>query len=181
MFTKKSICTIPNAITLLRLLLIVPFMVFYRSGRIAAALIVVVLSALSDMADGTIARKFNMVSDFGKAFDPVVDKLNQAAAIFCLTEKFPHMIFLLVILIIKELTSGVLTLRAIKKTKAVQSADWHGKLATTSLYTTFAVHLLFPQISGRLSDAMIIVCTLIMLMSFILYTVRNIRYIRSAK
>ena len=180
MFTKKSICTIPNAITFMRLLLIAPFIHFYRGGRTGAALVVVLLSVLSDVADGAIARKFNMVSDFGKALDPVVDKINQAAAIFCLTEKYPHMIFLLIVLIVKELTSGILTLRAIRKSGAVQSADWHGKLTTACLYTTFAIHLLFP-VKAAVSDILIGLCTAIMALSFVLYTIRNIGYIRSAR
>lgn len=95
---------------------------------------VLILSGLTDLADGYIARRFNMTSDLGKALDPVADKLTQAAMMLCLLTRFRLMLIPLSIIVIKELVTGVFSLVVIKKTGRVMSADWHGKLTTLLLY-----------------------------------------------
>ena len=68
------------------------------------------ISGLSDTVDGVIARRFNMVTTFGKAIDPVADKLTQIAMLLCLLTRFPSLIILFVLLLIKEITGGVMSL-----------------------------------------------------------------------
>lgn len=63
---------------------------------------VLLLSGLTDVVDGIIARKCNMISDFGKAFDPIADKLTQAAMLCCLVVRFNYMLIPLGMLVIKE-------------------------------------------------------------------------------
>ena len=78
-FTKKDILTIPNLMTLFRVILI-PFLIlnYVKYQNYKATIIILILSGITDVGDGFVARKFNMVSDFGKFFDPVADKLTQA-------------------------------------------------------------------------------------------------------
>lgn len=91
-FKKDQILTIPNLLSVVRLLLI-PVIVWLYCGKqeYTAAVVVILLSGITDIADGIIARKYHMVSDFGKILDPIADKLTQAAIILCLTYNYPLM------------------------------------------------------------------------------------------
>lgn len=176
---KKKIITIPNLLSLLRLLLI-PVIVWLYLGKEdhLAATAVLVLSGLTDIIDGIIARKFNMVSDFGKAFDPIADKLTQLAVLFCLVTRFPGMLLPLILLLIKEITAGLLSLMVIRKTGNVYGAVWHGKVTTVLLYGTMIVHLLWYRIPALLSGILIGACTAMILLSAILYGRKNIRIMK---
>ena len=85
---KEDILTIPNFLSFFRILLIPVIAVLYSIyDSHIAAVVVIALSGLTDILDGKIARRFNMVSDFGKFIDPVADKLTQLAMILCLLAK----------------------------------------------------------------------------------------------
>ena len=73
-FDKKNL-NVPNALTLLRIILIAPFLYFFLTGNITWALIVVGLSGLSDALDGFIARRYHQITPLGKLLDPLADKL----------------------------------------------------------------------------------------------------------
>ena len=180
-FSRDNILTIPNALSLLRLVLIPFFMALYLKGRYYLALLVIAVSGLTDIADGKIARRFNMVSDFGKAFDPVVDKLSQAGMLSCLAVRFPHLLFLFALLAVKEIVSGILALKAIRSTDEMKSAKWHGKLTTVMVYTTICFHLMWPEVPVILSDTLILITMLIMLYSFSCYAGSHIRDIRRSR
>lgn len=87
-FRKDQVLTIPNLLSVIRLALI-PLIVWLYIGKqeYSAAVAVILISGATDIIDGFIARKFNMVSDLGKILDPVADKLTQATVILCLTVK----------------------------------------------------------------------------------------------
>ncbi len=141
-------------------------------------LLVLLLSGITDIVDGIIARKCNMVSDFGKAFDPVADKLTQMAMLFCLVFRFKYMLVPLVLLVVKEVFTGITALVSIKKTSTVKGAVWHGKLTTVALYSLMAIHLIWYNIPRTLSLILIGICSGIMLMSFIMYTIQNFTAIK---
>lgn len=173
---KEKILTIPNLLSLLRLAMIPVMMWLYLVRKnYGLTTLVLILSGLTDVADGYIARRFNMVSDFGKAFDPVADKLTQIAMLFCLVSRFPLMLLPLVILVIKECFTGITSLLAIRKTGCVKGAVWHGKVTTALLYATLAVHLLWYEISPAVSLVLICLCTVMMLISAVGYAIRNFR------
>lgn len=176
---QKKILTIPNLLSLFRLCLI-PVMIWLYCARknYLATTLTLMLSGLTDIADGIIARRFNMISDFGKAFDPVADKLTQIAMLFCLVTRFPHMLIPLALLVVKELFAAVTGLMAIQKTGSVNGADWHGKVTTVLLYTMMLVHLIWFQIPGAASDVLIAVCTAMMLFSAIRYGIRNVKILK---
>ncbi len=115
------------------------------------------LSGISDTADGIIARRFNMITTLGKAIDPVADKLTQIAMLLCLLTRFPSLIILFALLLIKEITGGVMSLLILKRRKLVLPADWHGKLTTFLLYATMLLHLLWGSIPESVSNASIAV------------------------
>lgn len=179
---KHKILTIPNLLSLFRLLLIPAIVWLYvQKQDHPAATALLVLSGLTDIVDGRIARKFNMISDFGKAFDPVADKLTQIAVLYCLVTRFPHMLLPLILLTVKEVSAGVISLLVIRKTGTVYGAVWHGKVNTALLYGTMILHLLWYRIPAVLSDVLIGACTVMILVSAFLYGRQNIRIMKGKK
>ena len=170
-FSKEQILTIPNMLSFLRLALIPVILWLYLTGELVWAAVVIVLSSITDIVDGYIARTFNMISDFGKAIDPVADKLTQIAVLFCLVTRFPLMLLPLIIMIIKEVSSFILRLVLFKKTDIVVGAVWHGKLNTVVLHSIILLHVLWIAIPAEVSAACISASVTIMLISFVLYTI----------
>ena len=176
---QKKIITIPNLLSLFRLLLI-PVLVWLYFGKrdLVLTTVVLVLSGITDLVDGWVARRFNMVSDLGKMLDPVADKLTQIAMLACLVDRFHLMLIPLVILVIKEIFAAITGIMTIQKTKVVLGADWHGKMTTAALYSMMILHLIWFNIPSVVSNVIIALCVVIMLLSFVLYAIRNIRLIR---
>lgn len=175
---QNKILTIPNILSFFRLFLIAPMIVLYASEQYLGVLTVLVISGISDIADGIIARKFNMISDFGKALDPIADKLTQLVVLICLISRFPYMAIPAVFLVVKELAAGITVLISIKKTNAVKGAAWHGKLTTIVIYITMVVHLIWFNIPTSASLIMIATCIAVMTLSFVLYIIRTAKAIR---
>lgn len=172
---KKDFLNVPNLLSLLRILLIPIFIALYMNGYKAQAIVVLLVSGFSDMADGIIARRFNQITDLGKLLDPLADKLNQGAIAVCLAVTFAQLRPLLIILAIKELsmlTGGVLLLRGGKRPIA---SKWWGKLSTIVFYTVVAAILIFGEnvfgISMSCSTVAVlaVVACLFLLFSFINY------------
>lgn len=160
----------PNFLSLLRLLMI-PFILWlYISGRIWMAVLMVVISALSDVLDGYIARNFNQVTPLGKVLDPLADKLTQLALGICLLIEFPVLIPLVIVLIVKEglmLSWGLALLRA---GQSPFSALWWGKLATTVFYLGCIILMLFAEAMGSVGQGLIaVIITLILINSMLRY------------
>lgn len=99
----KENLTVPNILSVLRILLIIPFVFFFLSKNYIAAAAMVIISGLSDMFDGMIARKFNQITALGKILDPIADKLTLVAVIICIGIIVPKIIPLVVILVVKDL------------------------------------------------------------------------------
>lgn len=171
---RKQILTIPNLLSLLRLCMI-PLIIWLYCSRKNYALtaVVLVLSGITDTVDGFIARRFNMVTDIGKAFDPIADKLTQASVMFCLLTRFQMMLIPLLLLIFKELCNGIMSLVVIKKTGKVCGADWHGKVCTWLLYAMMFLHIVWFDIPREWSTVLISICVIMMTVSFGLYMIRN--------
>ncbi len=168
--TKTSVFTIPNGLSLFRILLIPVILWLYCGKKLYLATVgVIALSGFTDVLDGRIARKFNMVSDVGKVLDPIADKLTQAALVICLISRYREMIGLLVLFAVKEglmLLWGYLTLR---HTDTVNSAKWYGKLSTVVLYSVMMLLILVPWIPRLAAQVLMGLCAAVMLLSLILY------------
>ncbi len=173
---QKKILTIPNLLSFFRICLIpVIIWLYCVKEDYLWTFVILIISGITDVVDGFIARHYGMVSDFGKALDPVADKLTQIAMLYCLVTRFPLMKLPLIILVIKEIFTGVTNLLTIKKTSRVFSAVWHGKLTTLSLYAMMLIHLIWYDIPVAVSNTLIGVCMVIMLLSAALYGIRNIK------
>ncbi len=179
---QKKILTIPNIMSFFRLALIPIIVVLYVvKDNYLWTLILLLLSGATDIVDGFVARKFNMISDFGKALDPIADKLTQLALLCCLLFRFNYMLIPIVLMVIKEVASGITCLVSIKRTNKVNSSVWHGKLTTVSLYLMIAIHLIWFNIPRSYSLVFVGFCVGIMLMSFIMYINANIKQIMSTQ
>ncbi len=143
--------------------------------------VIFIISGLSDIVDGFIARKFDMISDFGKAFDPVADKLTQIAMLFCLVTRFPLMLIPLVILIIKEALAAIMNMITLEKAGFVVAAKWHGKLNTVLIYSMMFIHIVWFNIPATVSNILIVVCIAMMLISSVLYTKSDVKAIKKEK
>ncbi|MFR6641358.1 MAG: CDP-alcohol phosphatidyltransferase family protein [Christensenellales bacterium] len=176
----KRIITIPNILTAIRLLLI-PFFVWqYLSGKFVAATIIVVVSGVTDVIDGIIARKFNMVSALGKALDPIADKLTQICVMLCLVRAFPKIWFPLALLIVKEFISGILGLMIITRTGDVQRGVARKSRNRRDLRHDGHAYSL-GEYTARQSLISIIITVGLMITSFVLYAIRNVRTLRGLK
>ncbi|MBQ7323198.1 MAG: CDP-alcohol phosphatidyltransferase family protein [Clostridia bacterium] len=176
--SKDQILTIPNLLSFFRIALIPIIAWLYCTEHPYWALSVVILSGLTDLADGYIARKYNMITDFGKMIDTIADKLTQGVVLICLLTHFPWMWLPLGIMILKESFSLSLRLIVFKKTELVTSAVWHGKLCTCLLYFIMALHIVWPTIPSLPSLISIFVVSAVMIYSFIRYTIDGINIIR---
>ena len=172
---KNKIITIPNILSLFRLLIPVIIWLYMVKKDPEWTTAILVLSGITDIADGIIARKWNMISDFGKAFDPVADKLTQIATLVCLVSRFKWMLLPLCVMVVKEITAGILGLLVIHKTGNVYGAVWHGKATTVSLYSMMIIHLIWFKIPSVISGILIGACTAIALLSAFMYNRENIK------
>lgn len=168
--TRRQVCTVPNALSLLRLLLIAPFLYFYCvRGAWAAAFAVLVLSALTDALDGAVARRFDMVSELGKFLDPLADKLTQCAMLACLLRRWRAAGFLLCLFLMKELAMLGFALLTLERTDRMHSARWYGKVNTAVLESSAAVLLFCPALPQRFAAALVLLCTASLLLTLLLY------------
>ena len=126
---------LPNKLTILRMIMIVPFVVFMlvpiggAAGKwIALALFVI--ASLTDLLDGKIARKYNLVTTFGKFMDPLADKLLVCSALICLVELGRIPAWIVIIIISREFIISGFRLVASDK-GVVIAASWWGKFKTT--------------------------------------------------
>lgn len=181
LLTREQIFTVPNFMSLFRLIL-VPFIIWiYVRDNYDVAAVLVLVSAATDILDGVIARKFNMVSDLGKVLDPICDKLTHAALLICLITRYVFIWVLLALLTVKELTTGALGAIAIKRRGEVHSARWFGKVCTVVFETGMVALMLFPALPAAAVNAVIVLCGAVMLFSLTMYTIYFLRLICSAK
>ena len=169
-FTKEQVFTIPNFLSFFRLILIPFIVIFYAIKKwYYLAVGTVILSGITDVADGYIARKFNMVSDFGKMFDPIADKLTQGALILCLAFKYKLMQIFVLLFAVKELLMFVMGAIVYKKDNSFNSARWYGKLNTVLIYFTVALLILLPNINVVFANILIVCCMFTCMASLLLY------------
>ncbi len=168
---------IPNALTLLRLI-IVPFLgYFIYCEKYTTAIILFAFGGFTDVLDGYIARKYNLITKWGKFFDPLADKLMQITAlVFLVLHRFIPLI-VLIIVVIKEslmLAGGIMLY---KKGKTVIGANWYGKLATVIFYFAILATIIIKIVAGNngyalnaiyVAIGLAVVCTLFALSRYII-------------
>ena len=164
---------LPNKLTILRMIMIVPFVVFMLApiGGAAGkwiALALFVAASLTDLLDGKIARKYNLVTTFGKFMDPLADKLLVCSALICLVELGRIPSWIVIIIISREFISGF---RLVASDKGVViAASWWGKFKTT--FQMVMIVLMIADIA-----ALSIVTQIVMWIALILTVVSLLDYL----
>lgn len=172
-FNKKDIVSIPNLMGYFRVLLIPVFCWLYLTAQSTRdyllAAIVVLVSSLTDLFDGMVARKFNMVTELGKIVDPVADKLTHAALAVCLAVRYPLMWVLIALMAVKEGYMAVMGIIFLKKGTMLNGAKWFGKICTASLFVGLMVLFLFPYLPTLAVNSIIIVLMVLMTITLLMY------------
>ncbi|MBR6033712.1 MAG: CDP-diacylglycerol--glycerol-3-phosphate 3-phosphatidyltransferase [Clostridia bacterium] len=135
---------VPNILTIIRFLL-VPFIVsFALQDNYIVAAIFLVISGITDVADGYIARKFNFVTDFGKLMDPLADKCTQVATLIVLVVQGIIPLWILIVVLIKEFLL-VVGASFLYGKDLVVSSKWYGKISTVLFYVAIFMSMIFRQ------------------------------------
>lgn len=156
---------IPNILTVLRFFLI-PFTVYYLiNDQFILAIVFLFLSGLTDVLDGTIARKFNFITNFGKLIDPLADKLTQVSLLGTLVVKDIIPLWILVIVLIKE-AAMVAGASFLYGKELVVSSKWYGKASTVLFYLAILLSMIFRDLDIQTSIDLIIYCIALIMTIF---------------
>ena len=170
---KKDIFSIPNLLSLFRLLLIPVYATLYLNAtqryQYLLAGVILAVSCLTDMIDGKIARKYNMITTLGKILDPLADKLTQLTLTICLSLKYPVLYPVLGLFVMKELFQLVLGVVFLRKGKMLPGALMAGKVCTTILFVSLIALVLMPNIPPVAVKAIAIIDALFLIISFVSY------------
>lgn len=170
---KKEILSIPNLLSLFRLIIIPVYIIIYLNAtepyQYFTAGGIMVVSCLTDMIDGKIARHFNMITTVGKILDPLADKVTQFALTLCLSLKYPVLNPVLALFVIKEFFQMVLGIIHLRKGKMLPGALMAGKICTTVLFVSLIALVLFPAMDPQLVDAIAYIDTFFLIVSFVSY------------
>ena len=156
---KKEILTVPNLLSLFRLLLIPVYVSIYLNARdpvdhfVAAAILAV--SCLTDLVDGKIARHFNLITTVGKVLDPLADKATQFSLIICLAVRYPDLWKIVGLFVVKESFQLIAGSIRLKKGRILKGALISGKVCTTVLFISLIAMVMFPYIPQNIVDAII--------------------------
>lgn len=129
MAKHENIWNVPNILTMLRMVLIGIFVWVFVQGHLYWAMVIFILASITDLLDGYIARKYNLVTNFGKLMDPLADKLMLVTALICLTTQELVPLWVVLVVALKELLMVVGGYFLLKHGIVVQ-ARFIGKAAT---------------------------------------------------
>ncbi len=178
---------LPNKLTVFRMILIVPFVLLLLGGQAGwpvfagiapytdyIALVIFVIASLTDLLDGKIARKYNLVTNFGKFMDPLADKLLVCSAMICLVEMGRLSAWIVIVIISREfIISGFRTVAA--DNGVVIAASYWGKFKTT--FQMFMIILLILNIQNNvmmiITDVVVWISLALTIISLVDYIVKN--------
>ena len=170
---KKDVFTIPNMLSLFRLLLIPVYISIYLNAKtewdyvLSAAILAV--SCLTDLIDGQIARHFNQISNLGKLLDPIADKTTQLTLVICLSIRYPVLKIVLGLFLAKEFTQAGVAYFKFRQGKALPGALMAGKICTTVLFTGMILLVLLPNLDMRIVQGIAILDSFCLIYAFIRY------------
>lgn len=170
---KKDIFTIPNILSMFRLVLIPVYVMIYLNATeledyfLAATILAV--SCITDMIDGKIARHFNMISSLGKVLDPIADKATQFTLTLCLSIRYPMLWPVLGLFVIKELFQGIVGLVHLRKGQMLPGALIAGKICTTVLFISLILLVLIPDLDEAVVNSIALLDAAFLMWSFISY------------
>jgi len=170
-FRKENI---PNYLTLFRILLVPVYVAVFFSSipeAMAAAGVIFIVASVTDILDGYLARKNGWTSKLGQVLDPLADKLMTMTVLICLYIKHRIIIWIVVIIVLKELLMIFGAAFILKKSNVYVKSSWYGKLATVSMFILIFIATFITALDERIMTVLCWVVIGIMLMAFVLYIV----------
>jgi cardiolipin synthase len=172
MFLQKNF-NLPNLVTFVRILLIVPFVLYIIEEKYLNAGIVLVFSAITDLLDGFLAKKLKLTTIFGEMFDPMADKLTLIAVMICVGAKFNEVIPFIAITLTKEILMLVASALLLKNKKRPFAAKWYGKLGTALFYVSIVTIISLKAIWGYQNEtvtfSLMFITSLFMIFALVKY------------
>lgn len=168
----KDFISIPNILSYFRIILCLLFVFVYQRNVEYKSLYlgtILICSGLSDMLDGYIARKYNMITELGKCLDPIADKLTQFILLICLLSKYKMAKVILIIFLIKEIIVTIIGYKVICEQGKNDGAKWYGKLSTVIFYVVTVVLLIFTKINSIFANILLGISGIAIIGAFIGY------------
>lgn len=162
-FKPSDLVTIPNILSYLRLILVVPFVYYFIRGlyddprHYITAAVCIGVSGLTDCFDGLLARKLNQVTSLGKILDPLADKITLIAVAVCMVIYIPALLPLMLVLFIKDFTMLICGLVLLVKKIPLPASRWYGKLATVVFYISVTVIIFLKAVYQYENPTLILV------------------------
>jgi len=170
---KKEIFSIPNILSMIRIAFIPVYAYMYLTAETTAdfylAATLMGLSMITDLFDGMIARKYNMITTLGKILDPIADKLTQVVVLICLSIRFTPLFWVLGVFLVKEGFMLIMGLLTLSKGKMLDGALMAGKVCTAVLFLSMGILVLAPNMSNEGAIIIAVIDILAMFMSFWFY------------
>lgn len=175
---------LPNKLTVFRMILIIPFVIVLLGGEAGwfgdnrlvtdcIALGIFIVASLTDLIDGKIARKYNLVTDFGKFMDPLADKLLVCSAMICLVEMGRIPAWIVIVIISREFIISGFRLIASDNGRVIAASYW-GKFKTT--FQMVMICLMIANI-----EALSVLTTIVMWVALVLTVVSLVDYLMKNK
>lgn len=195
----KGCLTVPNLLSAVRILLVPGFIALYVNGNRVGAIVLLVLSGLSDFFDGKIARKYNQISALGKILDPLADKLTQLAIAVVLFIQFNSSsvetlrAFSYVFLAFLGKEGLMLAMSAVMLALGLRpcAAEIYGKVATFTFYVVMIVIICFGPEVGAFAEfivmpnwlvmALVIISLILTIMALVSYIPDTLRQLKGLK
>lgn len=195
----KGCLTIPNLLSVVRILLVPGFIALYTDGNKTGAIVLLVLSGLSDFFDGKIARKYNQISAMGKLLDPLADKLTQLAIAVVLFIQFNSSsvqslrYFSYVFLAFLGKEALMLVMSAVMLALGLRpcAAEIYGKVATFTFYVVMIIIICFGPEVGAFAEffvlpnglmmTFVIISLILTIMALISYVPDTLRQLKNRK
>lgn len=171
---------LPNKLTLLRVILI-PFFIWslmLNNGETQSfryiAVAIFIIASLTDLLDGKIARKYNLVTNFGKFMDPLADKLLVCSALICLValDQFP--VWMAIIIVSREFIISGFRLIAVEQGLVIAASYW-GKFKTTFQMIAIVLLILNIPALGTVTTVMMWIALILTVVSLVDYIVKNLQ------
>ena len=170
---KSDFLLLPNILTYIRIILVPVFIIVYMNASLTrdniAAAIIIVVSGITDVLDGFIARHWNMSSDLGKILDPIADKAMQFSMMFCVCVKYRSVTLLIIIYAIKEIVSAFASAYLFTRGKHIKGALWCGKVCTVILFLVMLSLVAIPYVRLGIVHLMVGFASAFMILAFFIY------------
>jgi len=173
--------TIPNMLSIFRILLVPVFILVFLSASpysYQIAIGIFALAGITDVVDGRLARRLGQVTMLGRALDPLADKLMIFSALLCMTLRNIVPLWMTIVFVAKESLQGIGGLVAFKLIHDVPASNLVGKAATIFFYVAIGVNVLFPGWEHKIRMAFLLFAFILMFAAMILYLIGFVKKAR---